>query len=222
MVVIAPHPDDEVFGCGGMITLATARQKKVHVVVLTGGENSHKGCCELSADSIKTSRRQLTMNAAAKLGLPEESIIFLNWPDGGIPCQRQEDFIEYANQLQEIIESLNPDTVFTPHPFEGWSDHIAAQQITRAAVKQSSINCRVFYYCVWFWFSMPLRRAFRCDWKRASVLDISDVHRQKLFAINEYMKPVAPCGKPWSGVLPQEFLWAQKWNKELYFEVKAI
>ena len=35
-----------------------------------------------------------------------------------------------------------------------------------------------------------------------------------------YILPQAPCGMPWSGVLPEMFVKANRWNKELYFEVR--
>ena len=37
-LIIAPHPDDEVFGCGGLIALWAAQGIKAQVVVLTSGE----------------------------------------------------------------------------------------------------------------------------------------------------------------------------------------
>jgi hypothetical protein len=45
-------------------------------------------------------------------------------------------------------------------------------------------------------------------------------HQRKLQAVDDYVTPLAPCGKPWSGVLPKPFLKAAKWNKELYFKIK--
>jgi hypothetical protein len=65
---------------------------------------------------------------------------------------------------------------------------------------------------------MPLRKALRIDWCRARLLDIRDVYEHKQAAIDEYLRPCAPCGNPWSGVLPREFINAFKWKKELFFE----
>ena len=38
VVVFAPHPDDEVFGCGGALALHARAGVSVHVVLLTEGE----------------------------------------------------------------------------------------------------------------------------------------------------------------------------------------
>lgn len=45
-------------------------------------------------------------------------------------------------------------------------------------------------------------------------------HRAKLSAIHTYVSAKAPCGRPWSGVLPRVFVWANTWNRELYFKTK--
>jgi hypothetical protein len=58
------------------------------------------------------------------------------------------------------------------------------------------------------------------DWKNAFRLNMNDdEHERKLKAMDAYVKPLAPCGKPWSGVLPKLFVEANRWNKELYFKV---
>jgi hypothetical protein len=69
----------------------------------------------------------------------------------------------------------------------------------------------MWYYNVW---------DFRM--KDAFLLRLSEKqHRIKQKAIEQYVTPTAPCGKPWSGVLPKPFLKATKWNKELYFKVNG-
>jgi LmbE family N-acetylglucosaminyl deacetylase len=222
MVIIAPHPDDEIFGCAGLIALVLRQKQQVHVVILTGGGDSHRGCCDVDCERIASMRRSLALNAAGKMGLPKENVIFLDWPDGRIPHSGDVTVSANVAELKGIIERLRPDALFTPHPFEGWSDHIAAEEITRAALERSSIQCsKLFHYCVWFWFSMPFLKALKCNWKKAMTLPIDEVYDQKQAAMNEYIVPCAPCGKPWSGVLPREFLWAHKWRYELCFEVEV-
>ena len=68
----------------------------------------------------------------------------------------------------------------------------------------------MWYYNVW-----------RLDWRSARLLRLDkDGFGLKLAAMDAYTKPLAPCGKPWSGVLPKVFLWTGRWNRELYFKVK--
>ena len=218
-IIIAPHPDDEVFGAGGLIADSIQRGRKIHVVLLTKGEGSHRTCCDLDGAEVGRAREQLVYQATSILGLSNEDITFLGWLDGELPYLGSSEFGRVSDKLSGILSAWKPDRIFCPHPFEGWADHEAAQELTEAAIGQWSGACKLYYYCVWFWFSMPFRKALFCDWRNASLLDISHVALRKQQAIDVYIRAVAPCGKPWSGVLPKEFLRAFRWKRELYFKV---
>lgn len=211
VLIIAPHPDDEVFGCAGMIKQAIEQGKKVNVVILSGGGKSHSGCCNINEEILISERRDLSRNAAKILGLSLDDLHFLNYPDGNISFESSETL-----RLAELIDELNPKAVFVPHFGEGWSDHIETGNIVRRLL-QDRVCVKLYEYCVWFWYYNT-----RCiDWERARLLKMSnEQHGAKLKAIKEYIEPKAPCGKPWSGVLPRVFIKANSWNKELYFEVK--
>jgi LmbE family N-acetylglucosaminyl deacetylase len=216
--VVAPHPDDEVLGCGGMIGETLRHGGQVHVIMLTGGERSHESCCNVDKKAVRQARRESAVKAGNCLSLGKGNLVFLDWGDGQIS---QADARESGRRVEELagrIARLRPEAVFAPHPFEGWPDHVAAERITRAAIERSAIDCRLFHYCVWFWFSMPLRRALKINWRKARLLDITDIYEKKLAAMDAYLKPCAPCGNPWSGVLPREFVRAFRWKKELFFE----
>jgi len=222
VLVVAPHPDDEVLGCGGLVSRCLGGGGRVEISILTGGERSHERCCQLDGQAVKQARRDLALKAGRCLSLRDGDITFLDWGDGQIGRDDCGQFSRRADELARLIERVRPEAVFAPHPFEGWSDHEAAERITRAAIERSGVKCRLFHYCVWFWFSMPLRRALRIDWRKARLLDIRDVYDRKQAAIDEYLTPCAPCGNPWSGVLPREFLNAFKWKNELFFETDVV
>jgi len=95
VLVIAPHPDDEVIGCAGVILRTLAAKKRATVVILTHGD----GYAALAAVVAKKESGQLTpedciragalrqshaVNAMKRLGLPREDLIFLGYPDGGL------------------------------------------------------------------------------------------------------------------------------------------
>lgn len=72
----------------------------------------------------------------------------------------------------------------------------------------------VYEYCVWFWYY----NVWHLDWKNAAVLPMTKgMHVLKCRCVDSYVTPLAPCGKPWSGVLPKLLLKAAKWKRELYF-----
>lgn len=219
-LIIASHPDDEVLGCGGMIAGRAALGKRTNIIFITEGETSHKGCCTVQASQIGAQRRRLAGEANEILGIPPGCLHFLGEKDGKLPRKGHDGFIELAEKIAACIEKLMPEAVFCPHPFEGWSDHIAAEELTKTALKilAPDLMPRLYHYCVWFWYSMPLKRAWHIDWRRAGLLDIAEQLPHKQQAIRTYLDALAPCGNPWVGKLPPQFLRAFDWNRELFFE----
>lgn len=210
VLIVAPHPDDEVIGCGGVIARLVDEGNVPHVVVMTGGEGSHRGCCNLPDEELKTARRRLTRTSLSILGVPSENIHELNYPDGEISAEN-----EQTEDLKKLIENLQPQTVFVPHWGEGWPDHIKTAEIVK---KMMSKDTEVYEYCVWMWYYNIWRGL---DWENAVVLKMTHKeHELKLKAMDAYIKPLAQCGRPWSGVLPPVFIKANQVYKELYFKAK--
>ena len=211
-LVVAPHPDDEVLGCAGLVQRLLSAGRQVDVVILSGGGRSHAGCCGIDEAVLVENRRQLSRRAAGLLGLPPERLHFLDYPDGGIAFDNAE-----TGRFRQLMAELNPDAVFVPHRGEGWSDHLAAADIARRLTEGDKAAARVFEYCVWFWFY----NVRHIDWPSARIVRMTAAqHRAKLDAIRTYTEPKAPCGNPWSGMLPRPFVWANTWNKELYFKAQ--
>lgn len=210
MLIIAPHPDDEMIGCAGLIQALVRRGTPPHVVIMTGGEGSHRKCCDLSKNEIVDVRHKLTLEAAVTIGLPESHIHTLAFPDGGIAFEHSE-----TKKLQDLLTELSPDSVFVPHRGEGFSDHIQTAEIVKELLNDKMVS--IYEYCVWMWYY----NIWNLDYKNAYVVKMDKtMHQRKLRAIEQYITPIAPCGKPWSGVLPKPFLKAAKWNKELYFLIR--
>lgn len=211
VLIVAPHPDDEVLGCSGLIQRLLSEGKRVDVVILSGGGKSHAGCCSIEESTLVESRRNLSRRAAKVLGLPLEHLYFLDYPDGSIAFDCAE-----TEKLKALIDRLSPTTVFIPHKGEGWSDHLAAGEIVKNLIGKDS-EIELYEYCVWFWYY----NVWDIDWKNAVVLKLSQQeHAIKDKAIDAYIQPKSPCGKPWSGVLPKVFVKANRWNRELYFTLR--
>ena len=184
----------------------TAQGREVHVVFMTGGEASHRNCCELPEEQIKEERRKLACQITPVLGVEVSHLHFLNYPDGGINKESGETI-----QLKELVEELNPSTIFVPHWGEGWPDHIQTSSILKDIV---SNDVNIYEYCVWMWYY----NVWHLNWKQAQILRMKESeHQQKLRAINNYTTSTAPCGQPWSGVLPKVLIESAKWKSELYF-----
>lgn len=209
-LVVAPHPDDEIIGCAGLIHRALQTGKQVDVVILSGGEKSHSGCCHINEKTLMEARKDLSRRAAQIVGLPLEHLHFLHYPDGGIIYNHAE-----TNRLKQLINEIKPDAIFIPHKREGWNDHVETGRIIKKLTKDCT-ELLLYEYCVWFWYY----NVWQIDWKNAYCIRMNpEQHVTKLKAIEAYITPLAPCGKPWSGVLPKVFIKANQWNKELYFKV---
>lgn len=155
VLVLAPHPDDEVFGCGGAIARHVGAGVSVNVVVLTDGA--------LYGDATM---RQLECKAAAKVlgyGTPE----FWNYPDRGLLYSDA-----LLHQLVEKIAQTGADLVYAPSPWEVHPDHRQTYMLSVAAVGRSTSGVRLALYEV----AAPLRPNL--------LLDITDLVEIKSAAMH--------------------------------------
>lgn len=94
VLIVAPHPDDEILACAGVIQKCILNKSSVYVLYITDGENN-KLSLLYSKNLLKPStsnrfvllgeiRKQESANACKILNLKKENLIFLDYPDGGI------------------------------------------------------------------------------------------------------------------------------------------
>ncbi len=140
MLVIAPHQDDEIIGCGGALALQVASGCPAHVVVLQDGADGHEDL-GMRREQLAHLRNNESRAAAAVLGIPEPR--FLQHSDLAAKAA------EAAGQLTEIIQETGADAIFAPFPLDGQADHRAANYILADALKGVSRKVRVFGYEVW-------------------------------------------------------------------------
>lgn len=218
-IVFAPHPDDEVFGCGGLMQRMVAEGRQVELIIMTGGGKSHSGCCNVNEEVLVAERRLLARRAAAIYGLAEEHIHFLNYPDGSVQSgnENTKELIHTLTTVNKTVAGKSVSVFFPHQQGEGWSDHLRTSEIAKQLCTSIFPKAKHYEYCVWFWYY----NCWKIDWKHAFTVRMTDEeYAIKLRAIDAYIKPKAPCGNAWSGVLPSMFLWASKWKRELYFAVQ--
>ena len=177
-VIIAPHPDDEVFGCAGLIQMLIDCGTPPHVIILTGGEGSHRGCCDIPAEQIIKERRALALKAAEALGLLSSHVCFLDYPDEHILMNHSE-----TEKLRELLSCLSPNVVFLPHWGEGMDDHVNSAKIFKELMNDKKVS--IYEYCVWMWYY----NVWKLENKSARILKMSpSQHKRKLKAIEQYVK----------------------------------
>lgn len=221
-LIISPHPDDEVFGCGGLIALKKRLGAKVYLLMLTEGEAAHLNCCDTSANEIGSHRHQLTLAAGEKIGLRHNDMTWLGLPDGKIPGRAEEGFAQVVERLVAVLQELKPGEVYAPAPFDCWPDHERASQLLDAAIKGYGKPCVRYYYPVWLWHSLRIRDLGRLEgWKRLR-LDIRAVQDAKILAMDCYMSAInSRCGKPVCGDLPPGFVQNFLGGDEIFFQRTA-
>lgn len=133
-MVVAPHPDDEVLGCGGVIANHRVAGRVVHLVYLTSGEHGSPHHCP---DELGPLREREAAEAAGVLDVPKNELTFLRLPDGGLdPADR-----EQVGQVMQLLRGIRPGLVYLPHPADVSFDHQAAFALCwRAAGMAGSRN----------------------------------------------------------------------------------
>ncbi|MEO6708119.1 MAG: PIG-L deacetylase family protein [Planctomycetota bacterium] len=164
VLVCAPHPDDEVLGCGGTILLHAAQGDPVHVVV------AFDGLLGLTPEWPRDTRKEEAGRAALALGLRPYQ--FLDHPEGHVPTPAE--FEAGARQMAELIDALVPDTIYAPWPGESHLDHKTLARVVYRARELANSQAEIWGYEVW----TPLRAD--------RVIEISSVWQQKLAALEVY------------------------------------
>ena len=146
-VVVAPHPDDEVLGCGGTIAELRRRGCRVRVVVLTDGTASQRGLAD--PGELRARRADEAVAAARVLGV--EEVELLGFADGSLGANVDDAALLLGRHLHEVA----PSDVFVswrgdPHP-----DHAAASAVTARALRSAPGPARVHEYPVWYWHRPP-------------------------------------------------------------------
>ncbi|NTV92293.1 MAG: hypothetical protein HGA72_03155 [Chlorobiaceae bacterium] len=201
ILVIAPHPDDEILGLGGFLVRQIRSGKRVLIAYLTGGEKSLE---DIAPAMVVDERHRLSVAVHVRLGLVPEQAFWCAFPDGALPRKGSAGFDGAVDRLVELIGAVEPDAVFVTHPLDTWPyDHVAAFEIASEALRRRSLPCDLYGYWVWLWYSMPLKRLLRLNWRNISRIPVHGELREKLVLTDMYLKPKAPNGKPWSGVLPK-------------------
>ena len=215
VLILSPHPDDEIFGCAGLMQQLVRQEKDIKVVILTQGEASQEEpMIEISA--LVAKRRELTLQAAQIVGFTSDQYVFLDWGDGKL--HETEHNERRKNELMSIVHSFDPQVIFLPHTYDAHSDHSFTSDIVFEALKNHPVHIRLMYYCVWLWFASCMV-VLRLSWKKSFFLQMSEHERiTKKKAMDTYTDPKDPFGMPYSGdlgLLPS----ICKWKKELFFEI---
>jgi LmbE family N-acetylglucosaminyl deacetylase len=153
-LILAPHPDDESLGCGGLIAAACAVGLPPVVVLLTDGAASHPGSKLYPPARLAALRRDEVRQAARILGLPDDNLYCLGYPDGALLSQGSGLEAAVAG-IAEIAAARGLGVVVGPWAGDPHCDHEAGAAI--AAAVAGARGMALLSYPVWGWLA-PARR----------------------------------------------------------------
>lgn len=194
VVIVAPHPGDEVLGCGGLLQRLSTLGHPLQLISITDGSASHPGSHVWPASRLSVVRPQESVEALRRLGMPLHS---LKWIRGGF---RDTGLAAHEQAMSQFIARyLQPgDVLFTTWRNDGNDDHDA---VGRASAKACSLVGACLYELpIWAWH-WPARESAMIPWQRARKvrLDTWSVAR-KLHAVHAFASQLV--GDPAIGLAP--------------------
>ncbi|MCJ2089169.1 PIG-L family deacetylase [Methylobacterium sp. E-005] len=153
LVVVAPHPDDESLGSGGLIAAARAEGRAVRLVVVSDGCGSHTHSQLYPPERLRTLREAETVRAVSILGLAAEDVTFLRLPDAHVPSVGPVAE-EAARAVARAATNCGAGAVFVTWRHDPHCDHRASAAIVGLA-RPHMPGVRIYEYPVWGWTLPP-------------------------------------------------------------------
>lgn len=219
-LVLAPHPDDESLGCGGLIALAAAAGAPCAVAILTDGAASHPGSAAWPPSRLAREREAETRTALSRLGHPAERVDFLGFPDAALP-DAGPGFEAAVAAVLARAERHDCRVLVAPWIADPHRDHEATQRIARAAARRSGL--RLLSYPVWGWLLPADTAVPEPEPVRGVRLDVSAVRDAKRAAIAAHRTQhgAVVTDAPDAFVLPAALLDACDRTFEVFVETAA-
>ncbi len=177
VLVIAPHPDDEVLATGGVIQEHLRKGHVVKVLLVTCGDGQRRGLLLPSRHFLRLGERRYheSLKALQILGVHEKRLITLGYPDRSLmrlwsdsskphtspytkACTVPYEWAyrpgaPYTHEalladLKEIFTKEHPQVIYLPHPRDRHGDHHAVYLFTRAALHESKLHPQLRHYLI--------------------------------------------------------------------------
>jgi LmbE family N-acetylglucosaminyl deacetylase len=178
LVVVSPHPDDDVLGAGGVMIGAAGEGRGVFSVTVTDGRGSPRKGPAISEEEMVALRQKESMAALKAVGAA-----------GGFYLRKRSSELEgeggeeVGRELKDLLEWLRPTEVFLPAPYERHKTHLSCTRLTIEALRSSTApKPLVLGYSLWgnFWGE-----------KKRVVRDISPFIRKKVGAVLAHSTQIA-------------------------------
>lgn len=217
LLVVAPHPDDESLGCGGLLAWAAASGHSPRVLFITDGEQSHPGSLIYPPPRLGRLRQSEAREAGLALGLMPDALTFMSMPDAGMASLDETQRQTLFSRVRDWVALSEQAAVCIPARSDTHGDHIATHDLVKAALKDCS-RVRLFAYPVWTWLADAVSSPPALSGRR---VDTSPYRRLKQKAIaahrSQHGLVVHDATEPF--VLPRALLEAAELSYEVLFDV---
>lgn len=183
-LVLAPHPDDELLGCGGLIRQLVALRREVIVLAVTDGAASHPRSALWPAARLAQERPRESLRALRRLGAGSVTVRRLGLDDGCVS--------EQAQRLDAALERIvvETDVLISTWRLDGHPDHEASGRAAAQAALRHGAALLEMPVWMWHWAAAG---DVRVPWERACRLPLDDdSHAAKCTAAQAYRSQLSP------------------------------
>jgi len=138
ILVLAPHPDDEIFGCGATLHHFREAGSLIKTIIVTDGGAFIPN--ELTKQAYVQKRKHESSKAAELLGLPQPE--FWNFSDRKLNSNR----VELVLKILEKLRAFKPTLIFTPAETEIHPDHLELTFCLHQALQAYPDDLQLWYY----------------------------------------------------------------------------
>jgi LmbE family N-acetylglucosaminyl deacetylase len=180
ILVVSPHPDDEVLGAGGLIRAAAQGGRAVRVLSVTDGESAYPDWRGLGII-----RRRELVDALSVLAPHKVATQHLSIPDGRVDQHR-------AMLIDAIDRRISGGTLLVaPYERDGHPDHDATGEVCCEIAQLR--NLTLWRYPIWSWHHSTPDRFADKSWGRF-MLDPAAM-QAKAWAMRCFTSQMRPLGR---------------------------
>ncbi len=218
ILVLAPHPDDESLGCGGLLAKAFAGPG-AHVVCMTDGAASHPGSRAYPPVRLAGLRAAELDRALIELGGSRADVTRLGLPDAGLGDLAPE-YGRIAERVARIAVQRGAGCLLASAGTDPHCDHVATAAIGARAARRAGIRC--LFYPIWSRWALPDTRSAAGATReyRLATAAFRDRKQRAVAAHASQMGQVID-DDPDGFVCPADFVSLFLDNDEIFFECGA-
>ena len=149
VLVVAPHPDDESLGCGGLVATLAGRGASFRFVFVTDGSASHPRSQAWPKPRLAALRKAEATQALHRLGVGAQPRLFLELADAAMPTAYSAAWQSAAGRVAAVIREFQPDLALLPWRRDPHCDHRASWTLARTAMLCADTRPLTLEYAIW-------------------------------------------------------------------------